>query len=144
MQPLSDYLEEYEEVATPEPFPGRLPSTTTARRNVLAVFETILQQGRDPLEEELVLDVDGSQPHFNEHYSPCLTRSRAASGGMWLSWLQRKMSTAEICRLQGVNPDRLPADLISERQMRQLAGNSIPVPLLARVMTAALQAAGLM
>ncbi|CAE7222280.1 nlaXM [Symbiodinium necroappetens] len=126
-----------------EDFPGRLPSSATCRRNVMAVYEKILEEGRDPLEQELVINMHGSEPHWNEGYSPCLTQARAAAGGFWLSWLQRQMTSAEVCRLQGVDMCRIPAGLATERQIRQLAGNSIPIPLLARVLQAALEAAGL-
>ena len=33
---------------------------------------------------------------------PCLTRSRAGSGGYWMTWKNRFMNTQEILRLMGV------------------------------------------
>ncbi|CAE7231760.1 bsp6IM [Symbiodinium sp. CCMP2592] len=141
-QPLSDFIDD-DAGAGLLPFPGRMPGTATAKRNTRDIFEKVLLGGRDPLEVQLVMNVDGSQAHYNENYCPCLTRSRAAAGGFWLSWRQRRTSTAEICRLQGVDYDMLPEGVITQRQLRQIAGNAIPVPLLARVMQAALEAAGL-
>ena len=142
MQPLSSIMDP--EAGPPlQPFPGRLPSGKTMRKNVISTFEKILLQGRDPLQEEIVIDIDGSKPHHQEQYSPCLTRTRAAGGGHWLSWLQRRMTTCEVCALQGVDYDRLPQGMASDRQIRELAGNSIPIPLLARIMHAALKAGGL-
>ena len=142
MLPLSSVIDADTEPVLQD-FPGQLPSNATCRRNVLSVYEKILEQGRDPLEQELVINMHGSEPHWNEGYSPCLTQARAAAGGFWLSWLQRQMTSAEVCRLQGVDMCRIPAGLATERQIRQLAGNSIPIPLLARVLQAALEAAGL-
>ena len=143
MQPLSSFVDP-DAGPPPKPFPGRLPTSSVARTNVLSTLHRLVEEGRSPLEEEIIIDVDGSKPHHQDHYSPCLTRTRAAGGGHWLTWLQRRMTTSEVCALQGVAFSSLPEGLATDRQVRELAGNSIPVPLMARVMQAALKAGGLL
>ena len=75
--------------------------------------------------------------------SPCLTRSRAGSGGFWLSWQNRFMTTNEIIKLMGVWPDDVPENVVSDRTLRLIAGNAIVVPVLARLLQALLQATGM-
>lgn len=126
-------------------WPGRLPKAPTERRNVRFVLEKLKADGIDGLRSRYVADIGGSVDRVNymEAVSPCLTRSRASSGGHWLTWKQRKMHISEIFALQGVSAKRIPEDILSERQMGAIAGNAVPVPLLRRVMRALFQAAGL-
>ena len=141
MRPITDFIP-----ATPvadEEYPGRLPTGAGARRNLLAVLQRLEAEGSDPLQNHYLVDIQGSTPHFMLGVSPCLTRSRAGGGGHWISWRQRFMSAAEICALQGVSIRDLHRERLSDRQLCLIAGNAIPVPLLARVLRAALRAAGL-
>lgn len=126
-------------------WPGRLPKGTTERDNVRFVLEKLKADGIDGLKSRYVADIGGSRDRvvYMEGVSPCLTRSRASSGGHWLTWKQRKMTSSEVLALQGVPPGRIPAGVLSDRQLGAIAGNAVPVPLLRRVMKALFKAAGL-
>ena len=75
--------------------------------------------------------------------SPCLTRSRAGTGGHWLTWKQRFMHTEEILRLMGVDMASIPQGVVSDRALRLMAGNAVSVDLLSLVLGSLLDAAGL-
>jgi site-specific DNA-cytosine methylase len=127
-------------------WPGRLPKAPTERRNVRHVLDKLKDNGIDGLRSRYVADISGSidRVSYMDSVSPCLTRSRASSGGHWLTWKQRKMHISEVFALQGVPAKRIPEGILSERQMGAIAGNAVPVPLLKRVMRALFQAAGLL
>ena len=90
------------------------------------------------------MDIHGStgrpQSIFRE-MSPTLTRSRAATGGYFLTKYMRMQSTSEIARLQGFPLLRRAG--ATDRQLRQMLGNAMTVPILARVSRMALAAIGL-
>lgn len=126
-------------------WPGRLPKGTTERDNARFILDKLKSAGIDALRSRYVADISGSRDRvcYMEGVSPCLTRTRASSGGHWLTWKQRKMTAAEILALQGVSLERIPPGVLSERQLCAIAGNAVPVPLLRRVMQALFSAAGL-
>lgn len=127
-------------------WPGRLPKGSTERSNVRYVLEKLRSEGIDPLKSRYVVDIGGTRDRvvYMEGVSPCLTRSRASSGGHWLTWMQRKMMPSEVLALQGVPTGRIPPGILSDRQLGAVAGNAVPVPLLRRVVKALLCAAGLL
>ena len=124
-------------------FPGRLPSSESERRNLLLVLDQLKSQGKDPLRSPIVVDIGGSKPHYNEGYSPCLTHCRAGSGGHWLTWKQRKMTTCELLKIMDVPPADVKWSSVSPRQLGLMAGNAIPVKMLSMVLSQALKCANL-
>ena len=67
---------------------------------------------------------------------PCLTRTRAGSGGYWITKVNGLLTTSEMLRLQG-----LPECLItiaetagvSERQLCQMIGNAMSANVLVTI-----------
>lgn len=132
--------------------PMRLPplTQTVARRHVQSTLKKLRRSGTSGA--AAVVDCDGSKCHLMHGVSPCLTKSRAAAGGHWLVSRGRRMSVTEMERLFGyhIQPPNggKPVSLkrprkVSDRQWGALLGNSIPVPLLVRVLCRALPAASL-
>jgi site-specific DNA-cytosine methylase len=78
-----------------------LPSTTTARDNVLRRLCELQAQGLHPFEELFVFNCDAATDrcHAMKDRSPCLTRARFR--GHWLSNRGRYMHLLELVRLQG-------------------------------------------
>lgn len=77
----------------------------TAQKNVLLAQAKAEELGYKPT-DPIVVDMHSSRMNWANGYSPCLTASRAASGGHWLLWAQRSMTTHEMMRLMGLrNPD---------------------------------------
>ena len=106
----------------------------TERWNWSKAKKDMAKKGIDPTRAHCVVNVSGSSMHYNVGYSPCLTRSRASGGGHYLSWLDRKMTLAEVCRLQGVYLTPQLVASASQRQLMQIAGNAICVDVLAPLM----------
>ena len=50
------------------------------------------------------------------------------------------MHLREMCLLQGLDSELLRRDRVSQREIAMMAGNAIPIPLLARVLQAVLDA----
>ena len=63
--------------------------------------------------------------------SPCLSRSRF--DGHWISHLQRKFSTNEMLRLQGMQPCRLSSS-VSASELGKQIGNAMSVNVIQRVL----------
>ena len=115
----------------------------TALRNLAHFVETVSERGEDPMEAGYVVDLGGSKVHWNKGYCPCITRSRGAARAFYLPWLSRALSAQELSMLQGIRPGEIPNGLVSERELGGLAGNAIPVDLLAPLIRNLLTAAGL-
>lgn len=123
----------------------------TRRKNVLAFMKKYKKSKLTDL-QNWVVDVDGTKGHAMKNKSPCLTRSRAAAGGHWLPGRGRQMTEQEMERLFGLHVQppnggkkigvkKPPA--FSKRKWGAIIGNSIPVPVIARVLAKALPAAGI-
>jgi len=132
----------------------KLPPETqaTARRNVQRALVQVQQDGHDAAKVPCIVDCDSSKGHLMYRVSPCLTRPRASGGGHWVLHRGRRVTIQEMERLfgYGVKPPSggqlvslaRPAK-IANRHWGALLGNSIPVPLLGRILCRALPAAGL-
>jgi DNA-cytosine methyltransferase len=132
------------------------PKTQTlARNHVRSVLRSLEVRGvsKEQLERNpVIVDVDGSKCHHMSGTSPCLTRARAQSGGHWVLTRGRRLTLREQERLFGlhisppnggraVSVERPPG--VSQRAWGAIIGNSIPIPMLARVLHSVLHAAGM-
>jgi site-specific DNA-cytosine methylase len=113
----------------------------TARSNVLQALHTIEAAGRDPFHEPWIIDCDGSDDYTKAFpgLSPCITRAR--TNGHWLTSMGRRMSLQEVLRLQGFDDCFL--NVVTERQLRMMLGNSMSLNVLERIFCRLLPAAGL-
>lgn len=93
-----------------------------------AVFQQIKKKGVDLRDwhRPVVVDIDGSKPHWMHGISPCLTRTRAATGH-YLPALGRRMYFKERLLLQGLpsNIQTCCRNCVSERQLGAMIGNSL-------------------
>jgi site-specific DNA-cytosine methylase len=94
----------------------------------------------------VALDIFASKARTMVGKVPCLTRTRAGSGGYWITGANGLLTTREMLRLQG-----LPECLIkiaetagvSERQLCQMIGNAMSVNVLVAILSRLLPALGL-
>lgn len=128
--------------------PMNLPpsSQTVARAHVLALRR--LLRGQDLSKSAVIADVGSSALHYMEGVSPCITASRGSSGSHWVVCRARRLNLVETEKLFGfrcppkaIVPVRPPT--VSDRQWGKMLGNSIPLPLVGRVLAHALYSAGL-
>lgn len=127
--------------------PPEIPTTMTEQRNYLACVEYIGGTGNS-LTANFVADLasgfDNQRPNIRLGYTPCLTRSHIASNSFYSFARRRKLVTAEYFRLQGFPTTRIVVpDGISDRQIRQMIGNSFCVTVVACILDRLLFAAGL-
>lgn len=148
MKPLSLFMDKLQETDDEK----RLPPTTqtTCRRNVIAMRKIIQSRGHSV--QNYVADIDSSKVHGKEGIVPCLTKSRAQSGGHWVMARGRRLTETEMERLMGLHmkpPNggkkvavKKPPGF-SKRKWGGIIGNAIPVPLIGRVILKALKSSGL-
>lgn len=135
--------------------PKRLPppSQRLARKHVRKFHKDMASRKLDLRKSKTVLDIGGTKLHSMYNMCPCLTRTRAGTGGHWVVSRGRRLRTVEMERLMGLrlrppHPKGRVASLkrpdsVSQRQWLQILGNSIPVPMIARVLSKVLPQAGL-
>lgn len=127
--------------------PGRLPTTDRQKILVKKAFNQVFKAGVNPLRVPVIVDIDSSLK-FATHeinQSPTLTRTRGSQGGYWISTRGRRMSTAELLRLQGFVPDEVPyaAAKVTPKQLGAMLGNGLSLPCVACLLHQLLRASGL-
>lgn len=117
-------------------------SQTTARGNVKRALREIADTGEDPLKVPYIVDCDSSGPRMKyvKDVSPCITCSRG--GGHWVTSRMRRLTKAEMMRLQGMDPETFKV-AVSETQLGKQIGNAMSVNVLERLFARLLPAAGL-
>jgi site-specific DNA-cytosine methylase len=118
-------------------------SQKTARRNLRAVLTILAGQRVHPFKTDVGVNVDGSKPNFMVDRVPCLTASRAAAGGHWITSRGRRMTCNEMLRVMAIRPSRLATETVKPRQFRRMVGNAIAVNCLERIFVRLLPAAGI-
>ena len=115
----------------------------TVKRNVKRAQDLIIAAGGSPSTDPWVVDCDSGHKSSNHmlNTSPCLTRSRYR--GHWLLREGRRLSTTEMLRLQGFNPDRV-AVAVSECTLGQQVGNAMSVNVVERILVKLLVPVGLL
>ena len=127
---------------------GRMPEHDRGKELCKLAFRSAWKNNSvDPRKMPVAVDVDCSMKWASHQINkiPTLTRSRGGSGGFWLSNRGRKMTITELMRVTGVRPSELTGYqlLVTQKQLGQMLGNSVPVPLMQAVLLNALKAAGL-
>ena len=118
------------------------------RKRAKQIYKEIREAGFAPASKEFVIDVGASNVRAMYGKSPCLTRTRATSGGHWLVQRGRMMTLAEMERLQGIgvapphggrSVHLVKPGNVSSREWSSLIGNSIAIPCLQRILARVLK-----
>ena len=124
-----------------------VPRNAQSNASLLTVCDKLRAAGKDPATTLCLIDIRASPKWANGMASccPCLTATRCAEGGHYISTYQRLMTVDEMCRLQCIPPGRYKFDKAGIRQKDFLhaVGNAMSANVLARVLDRALHAAGL-
>ena len=128
--------------------PMTAPSKTMTKRAQDIIDDALAQaQAKDIDTSKQTVFIDcGSTPGWstwNVDRTPCLTASRAASGGHFMSTHNRLMDTEEIMRLQGFIPDDIKRSHIKRSGMNFALGNAISCNVLERLLPKVLWASGI-
>jgi site-specific DNA-cytosine methylase len=112
--------------------------TDTAIGNIVKRVQRLQDTGKKPFTTTYCMDIDSSDGYGGccEGFSPCLTASRASSGGHYVTTRARRQNTPEMCRLQAMQPHRLkiPAG-VPLRKFHFMLGNAVPVNMVEIVLT---------
>ena len=122
------------------------PRPNTVAEKTLHMLQRQLTEKRIVPSTPVALDIFASKGRLMVGKVPCLTRTRAGSGGYWITGVNGLLTTREMLRLQG-----LPECLIriaetagvSDRQLCQMIGNAMSVNVLVAILSRLLPALGL-
>ncbi len=117
-------------------------SQKQAKRNLRAILKRIRDKGVDPYKHCITIDVGAATPTWQFEKLGCLTASRCATGGHWVTFLGRKTSQHEILRAQGFNPDWIDETCITPRALGHAIGNAMTVPVIKAIFAKLLPAIG--
>ena len=109
-------------------------------------MEEAKEAGYDPDKTPIFVDVDASEGfrQWRAQESMTLTRTRAKSGGFYLTSHSRRLTTSEMLKLQGIHP-RLVGDLtkIPTGEANASIGNAMSANILERLLPRIAYATGL-
>ena len=136
--PLVSVLESQVQRQQPRP-------NTVADKNLCMLQRRLTEKGHVS-STPVALDIFASKARTMVGKVPCLTPTRAGSGGCWITGANGLLTTREMLRLQG-----LPECLIkiaetagvSERQLCQMIGSAMSVNVLVAILSRLLPALGL-
>lgn len=107
-------------------------------KNLSEGFDKIVARGGKPMEETWFIDIHASRSRSYVRFgsSPCLTRSRAALKGFWVTNRGGLMTTEHMLKLQGIKSGRLvrPEEDCTQKQFDAAIGNAVSVPVLKAVL----------
>jgi len=110
-------------------------------------YRILKKKGADPAADPCFVDTGASLKWSSVMVgrSPCLTATRCASGGHFMTHRGRLMTISEMCRLQGLPPDRINymKANISPKKFATAIGNMMSVNVLQRILPPLLNSAGL-
>ena len=137
LRKLSEFIN-FERVGTADDF----PSDAVRLRNI---SHCLSQVGKPALTKTYFIDgwASPTRPYYRQGLLPCLTASRAQSGGHFIAGkLMRMTDVDEMVRFMNLHPylsANLPdSEQLSARQFGHAIGNSIDALLLSKILGAAL------
>jgi len=132
-QPLRKLLEKLPKT----PKKSVLPSAPAAAQKVKDILKELRGQGIQPLKVPVVIDCDASRPRWLADITPCLTATRTAGGGFWVTCQNRRFTLRELFALQGMDLDtwRRPEDL-SDRKIGHMVGNAYTMTVIENIVKA--------
>ena len=123
-----------------------LPQTQTQRRNLEVATKTISSKG---LQGTILVDLAASARFENQgvDIAPCITATRAKTGGFLIMNQKRMTTTDELGRLQGFPTwavDKMLSTSANAGDIRFAIGNAMSVNVLVRLLPRVLHSAGLL
>jgi site-specific DNA-cytosine methylase len=123
---------------------GRSLSATN-HRNIDVAVAKAKAAGLDPTSVDIIVDIGCSASRTNMMHDlcPAITKSRAAGRDFWLMSAGRRLTVGELLRLQGFTAADLNLEGVSERQVGEMVGNAMSVPVLSAVLREGLSVCGM-
>ena len=118
--------------------PRNLADVVTPRAldTIIKACEQAKESGYKPHKDVIIVDHNSSYVNWAAGYSPCITATRGASHGHWITHLRRVMSISEMVKLMGVRPERVAAwsEHVSVSAFGHVIGNAVHVGLIKRLL----------
>eukprot|EP00959_Pyramimonas_sp_CCMP1952_P475374 9504150-Pyramimonas_sp.AAC.1 len=92
---------------------------------VVQARKRVRERGFDPARVVACVDDSSSNMNCMIELAPCLTASRGSTGGHWLLKHGRRMSQAELFRIQGMSPSDIDTSGLSDAQIGRAIGNAM-------------------
>ena len=123
--------------AKSETVSSRPPNSATNRRNLQTAIRQAKRKGYDPEVQNIFVDLDASARFagWRHDMCPCITRCRGASAGFYTTSRKRRLSTAEMLKLQGIRPENMRKYRgMSPGVLNAAVGNAMPACVLERLL----------
>jgi len=124
----------------------RLPPSERVDAVMARAYNILQKKGVDPTKEHCFVETGASLNWSSVMVgqSPCLTATRCASGGHFITTRGRLMTMSEMCRLQGLPPNRINYGKakVSHKKFAKAVGNMMSVNVLQRILPGLLKSIG--
>ena len=130
--PLKHILRGKSEIVSSRPL-----VSTTNRRNLKTAIRQAKKKGYDPEVQNIFVDLEASERFatWRHDLCPCITRTRAASGGLYITSRKRRLCTAEMLKLQGIRPENMRKyGKMSPAVLNAAVGNAMSACILERLL----------
>ena len=120
--------------------------SATGKRNLKVAQQKFLKKGIDIMKKAAIVDIAASPSRPNSMMGclPCLTATRAAMQGFWISGLQRPLGTVEMAKAQGMSVADMPwKDAMTKVQLRHAIGNAMTQSVLEHLLPRLLASVGM-
>ena len=121
---------------------GSLPHQRHATKTVAAARNAAKSAGYNPDKDPIAVDCDSTRGHWMVDKLPCVTAARGGNGGHFLLHRNRKTNMDELLRAQGMNPDIIDKDVISQHRLGEAIGNAMTQTVLEEIFRSLLPAVG--
>jgi DNA (cytosine-5)-methyltransferase 1 len=114
------------------------------KTNLKLAHTALMTNGINPCSVDVVVDVGSGQGlNMMHNMCPTITRSRGQNRSYYLTSVTRKLTTSELCRLQGLDPSPYDWEGIPQSAIGAMAGNAMSLPVLTHVIREALLTTGM-
>jgi len=139
MPPLHGFLDKH---GLPE---KDRPLSKTNARNLKQAEAELRDAGVRPSSVDVVVDIGSGTKRVNFMHDQCptITKTRCASRDFYITSRRRRLSMHEFIRLQGFQEGDFDFTGTRERDIGQMVGNSMSLPVLAAVLKEGLLVCGL-
>ena len=125
-----------------------LPKTSNTQAVLNRAYNILKEKGARPAQDPCFVETGASLAWSSVMIgtSPCLTATRCGNGGHFMTHRRRLMTVSEMCRLQGLPPNRINyrQAKVSSKVFARAVGNMMSVNVLQRILPALLKSAGLL
>ena len=144
----------FRDVTDQKPSPKRAANPNNSEKSdrylsslAYGIDQIVDKYNGNPVRETWFVDGQATEGRgrVSKDICPCLTKTRCAGGGYYVTNRGAMLSTSTTLQLQGVSPKRmLKPPHVSSRKFNMAIGNAMTMPVLARVMHAELISVGLL